>query len=362
MGYGVLHCVKIKTGAVGGIASHHTRAHEPKTNPDIDPTRTHLNYDIVQSDHIQKRLNARLKELQSTTKTGKARKMRSDAVAAYDFVVSASPEEMSKMPPERQKQYFANAADFFKSRYGEKNVITAVVHMDEKTPHLHLLLVPEKDGRVSAKALFNKQEMHDLQDNFYNQVSSQFGLERGEAGSKAKHIETLDFKIKTAKAELEAIQKTIAELENLPPVIRQRIDAELKNSKKSFPAFANDVNKFCVSTFLKNKCNLSKTAKQVHDFVKAIGAKDSKKHVAACVAAAQEQLVAEKTQSDRTGVYQKNDWKDIAPCTTDFYEPYKTTVGREMDPARVDTSQENWALMSDFEKDAKMAEAIRGMV
>lgn len=120
MGYGVLHCVKIKTGAVGGIASHHTRAHEPKTNPDIDPTRTHLNYDIVQSDHIQKRLNARLKELQSTTKTGKARKMRSDAVAAYDFVVSASPEEMSKMPPERQKQYFANAADFFKSRYGEK--------------------------------------------------------------------------------------------------------------------------------------------------------------------------------------------------------------------------------------------------
>jgi ribosomal silencing factor RsfS len=362
MGYGVLHCVKVKTGAIGGIASHHTRAHESKTNLDIDQTRTAQNYVLVTTDKIQQRLNARLKELQATTKTGKARKMRSDAVAAYDFVVSASPEEMAKMSPERQKQYFKNATNLFKSRYGEKNVITAVVHMDEKTPHLHLLLVPEKDGRVSAKALFNKQEMRDLQDNFYKQVSSQFELERGKVGSKVKHIETLDFKLKTAKTELEAIRKTMTELENLPPVVRQRIDAEIEKSKKSFPQFADDVNKFCVSLFLKNKYNLTKTAKQVHDFVHAIGAKNSKNHVAACVAAAQEQLVTQKSESGYTGVYQKNNWKDIAPCTTDFHEPYKTSVGKQMDPARADALQENWALMSDFEKDAKLAEAIKCMV
>ena len=207
MGYGIIRGQKVKMGAIGGMESHHARLHESKTNPDIDYALSKDNYEIISSANLTKRLNARLKELQSRTKTGKARKMRSDAVTAYDFMITGSHDDIMAMSQETRQQYFADATKFMQDRYGAKNVLDAVVHIDEKkgTDHLHLTLVPEKDGRVSAKALFDKKEMRDLQDAFYEQVSSRYNLDRGEVGSKTKHLDSLRFKTETAKAELKKI-------------------------------------------------------------------------------------------------------------------------------------------------------------
>ena len=47
VGYAVVHMMKIKSGAVGGIQSHNNREHEPKTNPDVDMSRSEDNYDLV---------------------------------------------------------------------------------------------------------------------------------------------------------------------------------------------------------------------------------------------------------------------------------------------------------------------------
>ena len=109
MGYGIIRGQKVKAGAIGGMESHHARLHESKTNRDIDYSLSKNNYEIISSANLQKRLNARLKELQAKTKTGKERKMRSDAVAAYDFVITGSHDDIMALSQETRQQYFADA-------------------------------------------------------------------------------------------------------------------------------------------------------------------------------------------------------------------------------------------------------------
>ena len=242
MGYGIIRGQKVKAGAIGGMESHHARLHESKTNRDIDYSLSKNNYEIISSANLQKRLNARLKELQAKTKTGKERKMRSDAVAAYDFVITGSHDDIMAMSQETRQQYFADAVKFMQERYGAKNVLDAVVHVDEKkgTDHLHLTLVPEKDGRVSAKALFDKKEMRDLQDAFYKQVSSRYNLDRGEVGSKTKHLDSLRFKTETAKAELKKILESIQSDKNMSRDYSKEIDEMKKNVKVTKSVFSSE--------------------------------------------------------------------------------------------------------------------------
>ena len=68
----------------------------------------------------------------------------------------------------------------FAERYGEENIIAAVVHNDESTLHMHLNLMPvTKDGRLCSKQLFDKPQLQKLQTDFYEEVGKKYGLERG---------------------------------------------------------------------------------------------------------------------------------------------------------------------------------------
>src|SRR5699024_841826 len=80
-------------------------------------------------------------------------------------------------------------------RYGKQNIAYATVHNDEQTPHMHLGVVPMRDGKLQGKNVFNRQELLWLQDKFPEHMKKQgFELKRGERGSDRKHIETAKFK------------------------------------------------------------------------------------------------------------------------------------------------------------------------
>ena len=68
--------------------------------------------------------------------------MRRDSVMMVETLITASPEFMNSLPPEEQKEYFTRALEFLSERVGKQNILSAVVHMDEKTPHMHLCFVP----------------------------------------------------------------------------------------------------------------------------------------------------------------------------------------------------------------------------
>ena len=84
--------------------------------------------------------------------------------------------------------------------------------MDETTPHLHLSLVPIKDGRLAAKNLFTKSELRELQTAFVEDVGATYGLQRGLEGSNRGHLTELQFKIRSSEKALEKASERVSEL------------------------------------------------------------------------------------------------------------------------------------------------------
>ncbi|HBL9007992.1 TPA: plasmid recombination protein, partial [Escherichia coli] len=207
MSYAVLHMQKLKQPAIKGIQIHNQREKESQTNGDIDGLRSHLNYDLVNSKPIDysEKVN---KMIEEGVTTGKA--IRKDAVKVASFLVTSDSEYFQKLSEREEKRFFESAYEFFANEYGEKNIAYAMVHKDEKTPHMHVGFVPiTEDGRLSAKDFFGKkQQLVKLQDKFHDHmVREGFDLERG-VSSDRKHVETAKYKALTfQQMEQEAKEK-----------------------------------------------------------------------------------------------------------------------------------------------------------
>lgn len=190
MGYAVVHMMKIKSGAVGGIQSHNNREHEPKTNPDVDMSRSEDNYDIIPCDNYKRSIKEKLSNLVESS-----RAIRKDAVVVCNFIVTSDNETMDALGADRQREFFQDSVKWFSDRYGADRVLNATVHMDETTPHLHIGAMPiTRDGRLSAKAIFTKTEMKAIQTEFARDVGEKYGLERGVEGSERTHLSEARFK------------------------------------------------------------------------------------------------------------------------------------------------------------------------
>ena len=170
-------------------------------NPQIDSERTKNNYHmsfstLTYTEFINKRLN----EL--------GLHPRKDAVVMNSFVVGSDKTFFDGLPKMLQYSFFSDCAKFFEERYGEENVISAVVHLDETTPHMHLNLIPiTPDGRLCSKDLFDKPKLQQLQTDFYEAVGKKYGLQRGKEGSQAKHLSTAEYKAKKIIEEAEEIRR-----------------------------------------------------------------------------------------------------------------------------------------------------------
>lgn len=190
VGYAVVHMMKIKSGAVGGIQSHNNREHEPKTNPDVDMSRSEDNYDLISCDNYKRSIKEKLSNLVESS-----RAVRKDAVVVCNFIVTSDNETMNALGADRQREFFRDSVKWFSDRYGADRVLNATVHMDETTPHLHIGVMPiTQDGRLSAKAIFTKTEMKAIQTEFARDVGEKYGLERGVEGSERTHLSEARFK------------------------------------------------------------------------------------------------------------------------------------------------------------------------
>ena len=192
---------KYKRADIVGIERENERDENYKStrNPQIDKSKTHLNYHAVP--HEKKYLpfiDERIKRLSPK------RKVKDDAVLITSFILGSDKEFFDRITVEQQKQFFADCTEFFSKRYGKENVVSAVVHLDESTPHLNLNLMPVTDGRLCAKVLFDRTALRDLQTDFYEAVGKKYGLERGKEGSTAKHLDTVAYKTKKMTESAEA--------------------------------------------------------------------------------------------------------------------------------------------------------------
>ena len=170
-------------------------------NPQIDRARTKDNYRLIShTETYTEFINYRLKELNLFP--------RKDAVVMNSFVVGSDKTFFDKMGKMQRYNFFSDCTKFFTERYGKENIISAVVHLDETTPHMHLNLMPiTPDGRLCSKQLFDKPQLQQLQTNFYEEVGKKYGLQRGKEGSQRKHLSTAEFKAKKIIEQAEAIRE-----------------------------------------------------------------------------------------------------------------------------------------------------------
>jgi len=178
--YAILRFAKYKGPEIGRIEAHDERTKETyASNPDVDTSRSKLNFHLVKPQRSY-RAEAERQISEAGCRT------RKDSVRVVETLITASPEFFQNKSPREVQVFFRLALDFIKSKQSPETIISAVVHMDEKTPHMHLSFVPiTPDGRLSAKDILgNRKNLTKWQDDFWKFMVKKYpDLERGESAS-----------------------------------------------------------------------------------------------------------------------------------------------------------------------------------
>ncbi len=178
--YAILRFAKYKGPEIGNIEAHNERTKEKyASNPDIDPSKSHLNFHLLEPKQKYRReAEDRIKEAGCRT--------RKDSIRLVEALVTASPEFFQGKKQAEIKAFFREALTFLQENQAPETFVSAVVHMDEKTPHMHVTFVPlTEDKRLSAKEILgNKKKLTQWQDRFWEHMVKKFpDLERGESAS-----------------------------------------------------------------------------------------------------------------------------------------------------------------------------------
>lgn len=183
---------KMKSDNLVGCGNHNLRLTKGHSNPDIDVELSYLNYDLVgvtQSYKVD--IEAYINENKSSS-----RAIRKDAVLVNEWIITSDKSFFDKLSSEETKRYFETAVDYFAEKFGRDNIRYAQVHLDERTPHMHMGVVPfTQDWKLSAKTVFGKETLKEIQDELPRYLQERgFDIERGRENSKAKHLDTAEFK------------------------------------------------------------------------------------------------------------------------------------------------------------------------
>ena len=191
--YAIMRFAKYKGPEITNIEAHNERRKEKyASNPDIDQSHSKYNFNLVEPSgryraEVESQINA----------TGC--RTRTDSVRVVEVLFTATPDFFKGKKLPEIRQYFEEALRFFEQYQSRETIISAVVHMDEKTPHMHLSFVPlTPDGRLSAKDIVgNKKKLTWWQDKFWEHMVQKYpDLERGESASQTgrDHIPPRIFK------------------------------------------------------------------------------------------------------------------------------------------------------------------------
>lgn len=244
MGFVVLHMEKAH-GSDSGTTAHIERFIIPKN---ADPTRTHLNRKLIENPEGVKDRSAAIQR--RLEEAGLTRKIGSNQVRAIRINVSATPEDMERIERKgRMDEWCADNLKYFADTFGKENIVAAHLHLDEKTPHMHVTLVPIVKGerkrkkreeqakkryrkkpadtvRLCADDIMSRLKLKAYQDS-YAVAMEKYGLQRGVDGSEARHVSTQQY-YRDIKRQTEELKTEVVELQERKETARE----ELERAKK----------------------------------------------------------------------------------------------------------------------------------
>ena len=212
------------------MSAHIERTVHPKN---ADRTRTHLNRELVQfPEGVRNRTQAIAHRIETA---GIRRKVSANQVKAIRILLTGSNKDMKQMEAEGRIEDWCNdSLKWIRETYGEQNLVSAVLHMDEKTPHIHATVIPivtgerrkagqeeqngkkkyrkknPQDVRLCADDVMARHRLKHYQDT-YAQAMNKYGLQRGVDGSLARHISTMQY-YKQLVEQQDSLQENIENL------------------------------------------------------------------------------------------------------------------------------------------------------
>ena len=244
MGYAVLHMEKT-SGTDTAMSAHIERTIKPKN---ADESRTHLNRELIRfPDGVESRTQAIQHRLDTA---GLTRKIGNNQVRAIRVLLTGTHEDMERITNEgRLDEWCSDNLKYLADTFGRENIVSAVLHMDEQTPHIHATLVPIVRGerkrkkkeeqvrkryrkkptetaRLCADDIMTRAKLKSYQDT-YAQAMSGYGLQRGVDGSEAKHITTRQY-YRDLVQQTEQLRTDIGQLRDR----KETAQEELRRAKK----------------------------------------------------------------------------------------------------------------------------------
>lgn len=214
--YCIMRTEKRKKTDLGGIQKENLRT-ATEYNNRVTPGMDVFNVVLKES-------NNWLQDINNEIKTAGA-KTRANSVLALDTLYTASPEFFQGKTNAENDKFFQDCLKFHNKHFG--HIISAVIHYDETTPHLHIISVPlTQDGRLSARDVIgNKAKMSKTQDAFFEQVGRGYGLERGihmDGQEKKQHISAQEHELREIKQEIAREQERLEAAEHSEETARTR--------------------------------------------------------------------------------------------------------------------------------------------
>lgn len=189
---------KYKGPEISRIEAHNERIKETyASNPDIDTSRTHLNtHLIVPPQHYRAEAERQIREANC--------RVRSDSIRLVEVLFSVSTGYFDGKSPEDIRAYYQRSLDFLCSQQDERTILSATIHMDEATPHMHVVFVPlTPDHRLSAKEILgNRKKLIQWQERYYEYMAARYpDLSRGESAAQTKrqHMDMQEYKAMTVE-------------------------------------------------------------------------------------------------------------------------------------------------------------------
>jgi Plasmid recombination enzyme. len=240
MGFVVLHIQKPK-GNDSGTTAHIERAVQPAN---ADPERKHLNREFID---FPEGVDNRTQAIQHRIETaGIKRKISHNQVRALQIMLSGTPEDIQRIQAQgKLDEWCRDNIEWLQETFGKDNVVSAVLHMDEKTPHIHATVVPivigerrkakaeENNGkkkyrekpkdtvRLCADDIVTRKNLERFQDSYAERMDK-YGLQRGIKGSDARHISTPQY-YRELFAQNEDLKESIGYLEEEKQEVYEKV-------------------------------------------------------------------------------------------------------------------------------------------
>lgn len=229
MSYAIIRNANHKMNAVPLLERHNERRNKNYSNKDIDLSRSSENFHLKKIEAATYQQEFERIRQKHNLKGNLRLTGEKQSNVMCEFVITSDKEFFERLGTERTRKFFEDAYNFVTAKVGEDFVVSAVVHLDEATPHMHVTYIPVINGkdrkgnqckRINCSEFWKGRDSYSrLQDEYYDFITARgYDLERGVKGSTSEHLSVAEFKLKKTEEQIADLEKQISEVESVDEI------------------------------------------------------------------------------------------------------------------------------------------------